>query len=338
MRIAAGSALIFLLCATRAAANPSTPADQPRLDAARMETLVSEQISLVRKGKLREAQRSLDRKIAMQKTPLDRADLLEAFGVQLYDATPTLEQRNLLEAALDYLARAAMAYRMLLGNDHPDFATALVRQAEMERLLQPEEPSLSTDVAYETAYRIRAARLGANALATLSLLVPMAQLKALPSRANGDPDKIEGAAGLLHQVLDATSGSLDPQASALHVEAVQALQTLDAQHGGGLTGGRRPRILAAGVTAACRETSMDDVMAFSGEASALQVVRDRFAKARLKLRPCGAALLFPFTPGVDPSPVLDLLTDISAGRMKGVRMDLINGTSTGGRPAPGGSN
>src|SRR3546814_7294948 len=69
MRISDWSSDVCSSDLTRAAASPSTPADQPRLDAARMETLVSEQISLVRKGKLREAQRSLDRKIAMQKTP-----------------------------------------------------------------------------------------------------------------------------------------------------------------------------------------------------------------------------------------------------------------------------
>lgn len=330
MRIAAGSALILFLLSAGAAATAS--ADQaPRLDAARMEALVKEQIVLVRAGRLKDALRSLDRKIAMQKTPIERADLLEAFGAELYRTEASLDQRATIETALDYLARAAMAYRLVLGNDHPELATALVRQAEMERLLRPQEPGLSADVAYETAYRIRATKLGPRSFVTLSTLIPMAQLKALPSRAKGNPDKIEDAATLLRQVLEATAGSSDLQARALHADALEALQALDNGSGGRSVAGHRFPSLSSDAVRACRTASPDDVMLFSGEAGALRLVRERFAKARLTLLPCGPLLLFPFTPGVDPSPVLDLLSDISAGRMKGVGMNLIEADKAIGR-------
>ena len=328
MHMSGRSALLFILLSTGWAASAEQPA---RLDAARMETLVKDQIALVRKGRLKEAQRSLDRKIATQKIPLDRADLLEAFGVELFGATASRDERAAIDAALDYLERAVLAYRLLLGNDHPDLATALVRKAELERWVRPQSPDLSTDVAYETAYRIRATKLGVRAITTLSTLIPMAELKALPSRANGDPAKIEAAAGLLHQVLDGTAGSTDPAAQALNTDARRALQALDAEHGAGRISGRRLEIFTPEVAEACGAVSPDDVMVFSGEASALRVIRDRFAKARLTLRPCGALLLFPFTPGVDPSPVLDLLSEISAGRMPGVRMNLIEGSKGFGR-------
>jgi hypothetical protein len=326
MRIAGSALILFLLSAGAAAA---ASADQaPRLDAARMEALVKEQIVLVRAGRFKDALRSLDRRIAMQKTPLERADLLEAFGAELYRAEASLDQRATIETALDYLARAAMAYRLALGNDHPELATALVRQAEMERLLRPQEPGLSADVAYETAYRIRATKLGPRSFVTLSTLIPMAQLKALPSRAKGDSGKIEDAATLLRQVLEGTAGSSNPQARALHADALEALQALDSGSGGRSVAGRRSQSLPPAAAKTCDAAWPDDVMLFSGEAGALQLVREKFAKARLTLLPCGAMLLFLFAPGVDPSPVLDLLSDISAGRMKGVSMNLIEGEKT----------
>ena len=328
MHVVGRLALLFVLISAGWAASAEPPA---RLDAARMAALVTDQIALVRKGRLKEAQRSLDRKIAAQKTPLDRADLLEAFGVELFATAASLGQPAATDAARDYLARAVLAYRLLLGNDHPELATALVRKAEVERWVRPQAPDLSTDVAYETAYRIRATKLGTTAVTTLSTLIPMAQLKALPSRANGDPEKIEAAAGLLRQVLDGTRGSTDPAALALNADATQALQALAAEHGAARISGRRLDILIPEVAEACGAVSPDDVMVFSGEASALRVIRDTFAKARLTLRPCGALLLFPFIPGADPSPVLDLLSDISAGRMPGVRMNLIEGSKASGR-------
>ncbi|KKC24503.1 hypothetical protein [Sphingomonas sp. SRS2] len=329
MRNAAGSALLFILVAANAAASAADfPAEErPRLDGARMKLLVKDQIALARKGRLKEAQRSLDRKLAAQKAPLARADLIEAFGVELYGATASVEQRAAIEASLDYLSRGVDAYRLLLGNDHVEVATALVRRAELERLLRPENPRLSTDVDYQTAYRIRIAKLGANAPITLSTLIPMAQLMALPSRANGDPDKIEGAAALLRQVIDGTAGSDDPQMRALHAEAAATLQELDTAYGAALPSGRRLQLLIPNAARACGAASADDVMVFSGDSDGLRVIRQRFAKARLSLRPCGDLLLFTLSPGTDPSPVLDLLGDISAGRMKGVRMNLIEGSS-----------
>jgi hypothetical protein len=80
--------------------------------------------------------------------------------------------------------------------------------------------------------------------------------------------------------------------------------------------------MTAGAAEQCATTDLHDAIIFSGEPTALQTVRNRFRKAKLSLEPCGSMLVFPIGPGVDPTPVLDLLTEISAGRMKGVRMGL----------------
>lgn len=327
MRAVAGSALfLFLISAPAVAVAAAAVAASAgtRADAAHMANLLRDPIALARKGRLKEAQRAFERKLATQKTPIARADLIEAFGVELY-GTADPNQRTMIEASLDYLVRGADAYRLIFGSDHPELATALVRQAEVERQLRPDNPDPSADIAYESAYRIRLAKFGATALPTLSTLIPMAQLKALPSRADGDPDKIESAAALLRQVADATADSGEPEAMTLHADAMQALQALDAAYGAGQPSGRRPQILLPNISQGCGAGGPEDVMVFSGDADALRVVRERFAKARLITRPCGAALLFPLGPGVDPFPVLDLLNSISAGRMKGVRVNLIEG-------------
>lgn len=325
MRLFAGAALLFLLLPIPAAAeDPVAAHETQRLDTLRMAALVRDPIALARKGRLKEAQRVFDRRLALQKTPIARADLIEAFGVELYGAADP-NQRAMIEASLDYLTRGADAYRLIFGNDHPELATALVRKAEVERVLRPDNPHPSADIAYESAYRIRLAKLGPTALPTLSTLIPMAQLRALPSRADGDLDKIESAAALLRQVVGATAGSASPEAMILHADAMQALQALDAAYGAGQPSGRRPQILLPNISQACGAGGPDDIMVFSGDADALRIVRERFSRARLITRPCGAALLFPLGPGVDPSPVLDLLSMISAGRMKGVRVNLVEG-------------
>src|ERR1044072_8562330 len=52
------------------------------------------------------------------------ADLLVAFGVQLYVESADGENRGLAERSLLYLRRAADAYRAAVGPDHPEVAVA----------------------------------------------------------------------------------------------------------------------------------------------------------------------------------------------------------------------
>lgn len=285
------------------------------------ETLLAREIELIRKGRLAEAERSLSRKMVAQRSPRERADLIGAFATQLFLNAPKLDDPTSAKI-LDYLDRAIDAYRVVLGIDHPDVATALTRRAEVERLLHPADPAPWADAAYQQAYRIRFKHFGGSSLVTLSTLIPMAELKALPSRANGNPAEIEAAAGLLRRVIEEAALSRDEGADALRAEALEALKRLDGAYGDGQPGAPRPQVMTAGATQQCATLDLRDAILFSGEPGPLQLLRDRFAKAKLALRPCGSMLVFPLSPGVDPTPVLDLLTDISTGRMKGVRMGL----------------
>lgn len=334
-RVTALPFLVILLGAFLSAAAPP-----PRADAAEAkdtpanssaEALLTREIDLIRKGRLAEAERSLSRKMVAQRSPRDRADLIGAFATQLFLNAPRLDDPTSAKI-LDYLDRAIDAYRVVLGIDHPDVATALTRRAEVERLLHPADPAPWTDSTYQQAYRIRFKHFGGSSLVTLSTLIPMAELKALPSRANGNPAEIEAAAGLLRRVIEEAALSREDGADALRAEALEALKRLDGAYGDGRPGAPRPQVMTAGAAQQCATLDLRDAILFSGQPGPLQLLRDRFAKAKLPLRPCGSMLVFPLGPGVDPTPVLDLLTDISTGRMKGVRMGL--GDDGGIPPTP----
>ncbi|MES2495353.1 MAG: hypothetical protein V4618_04530 [Pseudomonadota bacterium] len=315
-------ALLMVSSTNSLSAEPSVSpiaSEKETAASARTEALLARELAMIRQGRLTEAERSFARKLASQRTPRDRAALMGCFAIHLFQLAPTLDDATSAKV-LDYLERSVDGYRLVLGADHPEVATALIRRAEVERLLHPENPAPWTDLAYQQAYRIRSLRLGGTSLVTLSTLIPIAELKALPSRAKGDPAEIEAAADLLRQVIKSAAAGQDSQATSLHSDAVEALKRLDVTYGGGQPGARRPRIIAA--PPQCATAGLSDAIVFSGEPGPLQSLRDSFRKARLDLEPCGSTMVFRLGPGVDPSPVLDLLTDISAGRMKGVRMGL----------------
>jgi len=297
----------------------AAPEAREGMTADRAATLLVGESELIRKGRIKEAERSLSRKMAAERRPQDRADMIEAFGIRLFTDSPLLDETT-AALALDYLERAVDAYRLVLGVDHPEVASAMVRRAEVERLLHPADPAPWVDLAYEQAYRIRYRRLGPASPLTLSTLIPMAELKAL--RSKGDPAAIEAAAALLHQAADGAGPAGGAEAEAVRSDALAQLRRLDESYGAGQPGGPRPQILTGGGTIRCGAGDLNDALVFSGEATALDKLRAQFRQAGLDLKPCGPMLFLELGGDVDPSPVIDLLTDISAGRIAGVRMGL----------------
>lgn len=280
---------------------------------------MSREASLFRKGRISEAERTLRRRMAAEREPVKRVDLLEAFGVQLFNDAPKLDAATTAKI-LDYLERAVDGYRLTLGKDDPEVATALVRRAEVERLIHPDDPAAWADLAYRQAYQIRFAKLGSTAIETLSTMIPMAQMQALPSRAKGDPAAVESAVSLLRQVQEEASRLTDPRAEQLREDAIAAMRTLDGVYASAPPAPGRRQVMGALAAATC-PTSGDTII-FSGQDSALAIVRADFRKAKLRLTECRGMLFFQLGPGIDPSPVLGLISEISAGRMPGVRLGL----------------
>ncbi|WP_347271206.1 hypothetical protein [Rhizorhabdus histidinilytica] len=323
-KILFGAAALCLASPFASAAEEAPTVTDAPFDAA---SRLDREIAMIRKGRLDEAERLLSRDMAAERSPRVRADLLAAFATQLFLNAPKLDDPT-SALVLDYLDRVVNAYRLVLGAGDPEVATALIRRAEVERLLHPDDPAPWTDSAYQQAYRIRFERLGATSPVTLGTLIPMAELAALPSRSQGDPAKIEAAAAMLRQAVEGTAAVQDDSARVVHAEALATLQRLEAVYGAGRPDGPRPQIMTAGAARQCAGVDLNDAIIFSGEPAPLDLLRDRFGKAGLILLPCGSMLAFPLGPGVDPTPVLDLLTDISAGRIKGLYMGLRNPSET----------
>lgn len=301
-----------------AAVSPAAAAADATVDG---KPVLEREIAMIRKGRLKEAERLLSRSLAAERAPRARADLIAAFASQLLMNAPELDEPT-SAVLLDYLDRAVNAYRLVLGGSDPEVATALIRRAEVERLIHPDDPASWADLAYQQAYNIRFQRFGAVSPVTLGTLIPMAELAALPSRTQGDPVKIEAAAALLRQAADGAARSQDDRARAVRADALDTLQRFDAVYGAGQSDGPRPQIMTAGAASQCAGVDLNNAIIFSGEPTPLDMLRARFLKARLALLPCGSMLAFPLGPGIDPTPVLDLLTDISAGRIKGLYMGL----------------
>ncbi|MGC6331329.1 hypothetical protein [Rhizorhabdus sp. FW153] len=286
------------------------PADIPPKEAA-----------LVRAGKVSEARRLYLRRTGKVRKIDARSEAAQRFALFVYRESPALSDET-GAIILDLLQEAVDGFRLSLGVDAPEVATALMQRAEVERLLNAEDPAAWTDIAYQQAYRIRYARLGPSAPETLAALISLAEIQALPSRVGDDPASVESVADVLRQVMLLTRSASDEEALALRQDAERALARLESRYGGQTMRGRRPRIAAAQASAACPAASLQDSIVLSGETAGLQGVRTRFRKAGLDLQPCGALLIFPLGPGTDPTPVLGILSDISAGRVPGVTIGL----------------
>ncbi len=291
-------------------AAPSSPPDVPPKEAA-----------LVRDGKIREAHSLYLRRTGKVRAINSRAEAAQRFALFVYRESPGLSDAT-GAVILDLLQEAIDGFRLALGVDAPEVATALMQRAEVERLMHPEDPAAWADIAYQQAYRIRYARFGPAAPETLAALLSLAEVQSKPSRVGDDPAAVEAAADLLRQIILLTRSSMADEAMTLHEDAQQALNRLERRYSDQTMRGRRPRIAAAQASAACPAASLQDAIVLSGDGNALQTVRSRFRKAGLDLQPCGALLIFPLGPGTDPTPVLGILSDISAGRVPGVAIGL----------------
>jgi len=316
--VIARRALIAVLLAV--ATPTAVPAAEPApLTQARAVKLVAREVDLAQRGRMAEAERAVTRRLAATRSGRERADLTEAFAIGLYAAAPAFDH-PMTARAQAWFERAVDAYTEALQRDDPEIATALVRRAEVERAVHAEAPADWIDGAYRQAYRIRSARLGPESLVTLSTLIPMAELMVLPSRARGDGTAVEAAASMLRQAIEGAGQSDAPAAARLRIDAFDAMQRLQLLYGAA-SATPNPRISGATIQP-CRDRIRADALVFTGNQDALEMLATRFLRAKLDLAPCGSALVFELAPGVDPAPVLGLLTDIASGKIRGLYMGL----------------
>lgn len=191
---------------------PNSPPWQTkyRLPPERMIVLVGEPMRLVDAGDLPAGRAAFDRLLATARAEhgvgsVEVADLLESFGVLLYNAGYDADGRQMKEASLSYLAEAIPAYRAAFGNAHPEVALALNSYADVQLGLSPDAPPLSAENALEEAYGIRLNTLGPTNIETLATLHYLARVRGHPSRTRGDRARIEASARLFRLLVARSS-------------------------------------------------------------------------------------------------------------------------------------
>ncbi|HEV2079165.1 MAG TPA: tetratricopeptide repeat protein [Allosphingosinicella sp.] len=159
------------------------PETKDRLSPEALERLVEEPIAELRANGLRAGQAKFEqvRRVTEAQhgsASIRVADLLTAFGVQLYMEYVGSEDRAVLQASREYLQAAIPAYRASFGADHPEVAVALHSFADVEVVVSNNRLTPQAEAALEEALRIRRAALGPQNHETLATEERLASLRA----------------------------------------------------------------------------------------------------------------------------------------------------------------
>ncbi len=130
------------------------------------------------------------------------ADLLTAFGVDLYVSGGETGNREIRRRSLTYLAAAIPVYRAAFGDAHPEVALALNSYANAELEIYDANPPESAEAALEEAYRIRLGVLGPTHVESLANLRSIATIRGHPSRTRGNRARIEAAGDLFRRLIE----------------------------------------------------------------------------------------------------------------------------------------
>lgn len=192
------------------ACGPS-PRTQDRLTQERMREMVIAPIGHAERGDLPGAQRAFEALLA-RSDPAGRSDLLAAFGIGLDMLPAETEEEELRyrRAALPYLRRAIPAASARFGPGHPEVALLLHTYGHVLRQTSPADPPRDVDRALAQAYLIRVRSLGPRDRETLAALREFAEVRGLPSRTGGDPERIELAGRMFEDVIGALEDRPDP--------------------------------------------------------------------------------------------------------------------------------
>lgn len=164
---------------------PRMAETKDRLPEDAMERLVSAAMAQARGGNMAAADALFERQVmATRETrgprSVQEADLLMAFGVQLFSAGAELEDLALQRASEPYLARSIDAYRAAFGTESAEVAVALNSHADVLLLLNDDEPVAAAEAELEEALRIRTAALGRRNVETIATRKQLARLHGHP--------------------------------------------------------------------------------------------------------------------------------------------------------------
>lgn len=219
--IALATLLILGIC--KATAEPS--ADRLTLDV--MERLVSAPMQAIRAGHIEEANKRLDAMVRNQSLPLQKADLLESFAALSYIEAQRLSNPALTRLSIDCFRRAADAYRVALGAEHPDVATSLQSYATLLSEQKPGVVPAAAIQAFNEAHDIRVKAFGPKAGLTLATLLPMADAISAAENLDQNSGGYQHAKAIFQTVLTDSADVADRTGVQVRLDAFAKLVTLD---------------------------------------------------------------------------------------------------------------
>lgn len=166
-KIFVAAVVAVLLAVTVYAAWPAAPPPETkdRLTSEAMEQMVAGPMAVVRKDGLASGRARFEQLLAAKEARYGRdsvqvADLITAFGVELYLDEMTTEDPAELQASRDYLRDAIPRYRKAFGPNSPEVAVALHSFADADISLHGKRLTPEAEAALREALRIRRAALG----------------------------------------------------------------------------------------------------------------------------------------------------------------------------------
>lgn len=186
-----------------------------RLSPDELEQLVALPMAAIQEDGLQAGKQAFDKLLTATKerhgdNSVEVADLLTAFGVQLYTAGSIDEDVRLKRSSLEYLKAAVPIYRSVFGAEHPEVAVALHSYANAELGVHKDEPPQSAARALEEVYRIRSKTFGLSNAETRAIRLELAALEGHPSHVKRDPSSIQRSAQLFEELIK--ESPLDPAA------------------------------------------------------------------------------------------------------------------------------
>lgn len=198
----------------RGPASPPPPREtKDRISAEALAEMVREPVDLVEAGRRAEADAAFRKLLAEAEThgkagAIRAADLLTAYGIELYKEGDADEGGDTRRAAIPWLRKAVAATRSAWGPNHPETALALQNLADVLAKISPDSPGAEAEQALREAYRIRVQALGAGNGETLYTAETLANLvSAGPDAAALESHRAAEAEGLYRQAIRGISAS-----------------------------------------------------------------------------------------------------------------------------------
>jgi tetratricopeptide (TPR) repeat protein len=160
-----------------------------------IENMVAGPMAAVRNGGLAQGEAAFDSLLKQAKARSGEnsaqvADLITAFGVQLFTEGKMNGDSDLKNASIAHLKTAVNVYRAAFGRMHPEVALALTTYADAALGIDEDVVPPGSEEALEEAARIRLQTLGPSNAETRATYITLAELRGRPDRIQAQEQRL----------------------------------------------------------------------------------------------------------------------------------------------------